>query len=224
MFIARQKFSDVLDVNPQLILMLPRFGMKLGFGEKRIEEICRSEEVPVSLFLMLCNVYTFDDYMPSDEEIRAIEGEWLVRYLEASHDYYINHRLPHIRKHVERIAQAAGEIGAVLMDFFGEYQNEVTNHFEKEETTLFPRISERLDRSVMSKDSHEMTYMHDNIGDKLSDLTNIIIKYLPAEIMPNERIGVWFDLAQLSKDLDKHAIIEEKILIPYFSRREGGEL
>jgi regulator of cell morphogenesis and NO signaling len=66
--------------------------------------------------------------------------------------------------------------------------------------------------------------MHDNIGDKLSDLTNIIIKYLPAEIMPNERIGVWFDLAQLSKDLDKHAIIEEKILIPYFSRKEGGEL
>ncbi|MBR4814422.1 MAG: hemerythrin domain-containing protein [Paludibacteraceae bacterium] len=213
-----------MDVNPQLILMLPRFGMKLGFGEKRIEEICRSEEVPVSLFLMLCNVYTFDDYVPSDEEIRAIQGEWLVRYLKASHDYYINHRLPHIRKHVERIAQAAGEIGAVLMDFFGEYQNEVTNHFEKEETTLFPRISERMDRSVTSKDSHEMTYMHDNIGAKWSDLTNSIIKYLPAEIMPNERIGVWFDLAQLSKDLDKHAIIEEKILIPYFSRKEGGEL
>ena len=91
-FTEKQKLEELLAINPQLILMLPRFDMELGFGEKRVDEVCRLSNVPISLFLLLCNVYTYDDYEPSEEDIKSINGKWLVKYLIASHDFYLNHR------------------------------------------------------------------------------------------------------------------------------------
>lgn len=221
-FTEKNRFIELLNYNPQLILMLPRFGMKLGFGEKRVGEICKMNDVPVFMFLLLCNVYSFDDYMPSDEEIKEIEGKTLVDYLVASHDYYLNHRLKHIEKHIVKIANEAGKIGNVLLQFFKEYEGEVASHFKTEEEKIFPFIAnEKSGINPDELDIRTVSKSHDNMGDKLSDLTNIIIKYLPSEIMPNERIGVWFDIIQLSKDLDKHAIVEEKILMPYIKWIKG---
>jgi hypothetical protein len=34
-FQADIKLADMLNINPQLILMLPRFNIGLGFGEKK---------------------------------------------------------------------------------------------------------------------------------------------------------------------------------------------
>lgn len=215
--------TELLEINPQLILMLPRFDMKLGFGEKRVGEICDENHVPSSLFLLLCNVYSFDSYEPTEDEIAAIDGKHLVDYLVASHSYYRDQRLKHIGKHIERIAAEAGNIGAVLIQFFKDYNNEVESHFKLEEQNLFPILSDELvDEQDFNSDFLEES--HDSIGDKLSDLTNIIIKYLPAEVMPNERISVWFDICQLAKDLAKHAIIEDKILLPYSKLKKGGLL
>ena len=188
-----------------------------------MDEVCRVSNVPISLFLLLCNVYTYDDFEPSEEDIRSINGKCLVKYLIASHDFYLNHRLKHIEKHVEKIANSAGKVGNVLMSFFKKYEDEVAKHFMVEESSLFPHLL-KLEEGESSKYKlKDILEMHDNIEDQLSDLTNIIIKYLPADIMPNERIGVWFDIIQLSKDLIKHAVVEEKILIPYVNWLEGGK-
>lgn len=56
--------------------------------------------------------------------------------------------------------------------------------------------------------------------DKLNDLTQIVYKYLPGNVLPEESIEVVFDILQLSADIQKHALIEEKILIPWFSWME----
>ena len=72
--------------------------------EKKVEEVCQQNNVPVNLFLLLCNVYTFDSYFPSQEEINQIDGAILVKYLKESHTYYLDKRLSHIGKHIEKIA------------------------------------------------------------------------------------------------------------------------
>ncbi len=215
LFNKNQKLADVLNINPQLILMLPRFDIALGFGEKTIGEICEENNLPSDLFVMLCNVYTFDDYLPSEEEIKQMDGSALVKYLKASHDYYLHQRLTHIGKHLERIAEQAGNIQAVLIKFFRDYKSEVKRHFVSEEKNVFPFILNDKDSAKISSYLSHAEKTHVDINTKLAELTNIIIKYLSPDILPNERISVWFDIAQLSKDLAKHAIIEEKILIPY---------
>lgn len=211
-FHAEIKLADMLNINPQLILMLPRFNIALGFGEKRVDEICQQNNVPVDLFLLLCNVYTFNDYFPSENEIREINGVSLVNYLKESHKYFLEKRLVHIGKHIEKIAIECGNIGNILNSFYAEYVEEVKNHFKYEEEKLFPTLLNQTPSMDFSENFEES---HSSIEDKLGDLTNIIIKYLPAEILPNERIGVWFDISQVSSDLKKHDIIEEKILLPY---------
>ena len=55
---------------------------------------------------------------------------------------------------------------------------------------------------------------HDNIKDKLSDLTQIIYKYIPGERLNEEMMELVFDIMQLSRDLEKHAMIEELLLMP----------
>ena len=66
-----------------------------------------------------------------------------------------------------------------------------------------------------------MTMPHDNIEDKLSDLTQIIFKYLPGNVSPEDSIDVVFDIFQLSADLNKHALIEDRILVPYVEMLEA---
>ncbi len=221
MFTENQKLEELLETNPQLILMLPRFNMDLGFGEKKVSEVCKQHKIPCSMFLTLCNVYTYDHYMPTKEDLDSMDGEILVNYLRSSHDYYLNHRLNHIGNHVEKIADAAGgKIGPALMKFFNDYKDEVGKHFSNEENTIFPQIYNP--EETKKEDIKEYSETHTAIFDKLCDMTNIIVKYLPPSLMTNERIGVWFDLTQLTRDLDKHTKIEEKILVPYVRKIRGG--
>jgi regulator of cell morphogenesis and NO signaling len=215
-FTTNMKLSDLLISNPQLILMLPRFGIGLGFGDKRVVDICKKHNVSASLFILICNIYTFDEYTPSIDQILDIDGNSLIKYLQTSHRYYLEKRLDHIGKHIERIAAQCGDSGPLLINFFSDYKNEVASHFQKEEECTFPYISALLENKKPSDYSiDDYVKEHDNIEDKLNDLINIIVKYLPEEILPDERISVWFDLVQVAADLNKHAKIENTILVPF---------
>lgn len=212
LFRSENKLADILQINPQLILILSRFNIGLGFGEKSISEICQEYKIQIKLFLILCNVYTFDYYYPEKNDIKQIDGIGLVNYLKESHKYYLEKRLIHIGKHIEKIAIECGNIGKSLNSFFCEYVKEVKIHFEFEEKNVYPII---LNNSVTKDNILQFRDKHTSIEDKLNDLTNIIIKYLPEDILPDERISVWFDITQVYNDITKHDIIEEKILLPF---------
>ena len=217
LFTPKMKLADIINSNPSLVLILQRFRIELGFGEKSVAEVCRANGISEQFFLLICNVYTNDRYLPSMEELQETDMSSLVPYLIASHSYYLDERIPHIERHLDRIAEACPKNHKeILQRFFHDYKTEVQNHFLYEEKTVFPYI-EAL-RKGESGDGYSINQFeenHSNIEDKLNDLTNIFIKYLPGNIMPKERVSVLFDIFQLSGDLNKHSLIEEKILIPY---------
>lgn len=223
-FTKESKLADLISANRNLILVLPRFGIELGFGDKSVEDVCQMYGVDVQMFLMICKVYTFNDYLPTTEQIREAKFEDLLKYLEASHKYYKESRIPHIARHLDHLAAAMPEKdGKLLRRFYKEYEAEVDNHFMYEESTVFPYIQELTTGSRSSSFTIEtFEENHSNIEDKLSDLKNIIIKYLPAGILPEERISILFDLFRLAEDLDKHTLIENKILAPYVELLEAG--
>lgn len=45
-------------------------------------------------------------------------------------------------------------------------------------------------------------------------MISALLKYLPGDILPKERIEISLDIIELSDDLFSHALIEERILIP----------
>ncbi|MBR1766034.1 MAG: hemerythrin domain-containing protein [Bacteroidales bacterium] len=215
-FTSRMKMSDMIASNYDLILMLPRFGIHLGFGEKTVRDVCRDYGVDEFFFLTVCNIYTFDDFRPDDEELQRIDHRLVVEHLRASHRYYIEERLPHMQRHLDHVADSAGEQSAeVLKKYFSDYCREVREHVRREERNLSLMLTTINEGEPLSKGLSD-TYIkgHDNIKDRLSDLTQIIYKYIPGERLNEEMMELVFDIMQLSRDLEKHAMIEEMLLLP----------
>ena len=224
LFTAHTKMADMIACNHSLLIILPRMNIPLGFGEKSIGEVCKSQNISVNFFLLICNIYTFDTYLPTIDQIENADMKLLVPYLHASHTYYTNERLPHIERHLSHISSRVDEKYAkVLKQFYADYCKEIINHFEDEEKEVFPYISQLLTETKPIKHSvHHFLESHDSIMDRLIDLTQIVYKYIPGDIINEELMDLMFCVLQLVDDLKKHALIEEKILLPYLKRLEGG--
>lgn len=208
LFTGRMKMADMIASNYDLILMLPRFGIPLGFGEKTVKEVCRDNNVDDHFFLTVCNIYTFDDYRPDDEEAARIDNRLVAEHLSASHRYYLEERLPHLQQHLDHITENAGHSGEILRKYYADYCREVREHVRREEKNLGQMMEEG------AQVTEHYLKSHDNIRDKLNDLTQIIYKYLPGERLTEEMMELVFDILQLSRDLEKHAMIEELLLVP----------
>lgn len=208
LFTGRMKMADMIASNYDLILMLPRFGIPLGFGEKTVKEVCRDNNVDDHFFLTVCNIYTFDDYRPDDEEAARIDNRLVAEHLSASHRYYLEERLPHLQHHLDHITENAGHSGEILRKYYADYCREVREHVRREEKNLGQMMEEG------AQVTEHYLKSHDNIRDKLNDLTQIIYKYLPGERLNEEMMELVFDILQLSRDLEKHAMIEELLLVP----------
>lgn len=222
LFTVKMKLADILIENPSLIIMLSRFGIDLGFGDKNVDEVCKMYNVSTNFFLILCNVYTFQDYLPSKSELQQINMNDMIPYLLASHDYYLNFQLANIEKDMNKITKSCNPSnGDILRKFFSEYKDEVIKHFKYEEETVFPYIKNLLNGEKSNVyNIHQFEENHSNIEDKLTDLINILIKYLPSTYAQKERVFVLSSLFILSEDLIKHSLIEEKILAPYVETLE----
>ena len=216
LFTSNMKLADMVAANHDLILMMPRFGLPLGFGNKTVREVCAEHDIAEDFFLLICNIYTYDDYLPDAEELSLIDIRQLVPYLRASHQYYIHQRLPHMERHLHNIADMLDErLRKTLYDFFSNYQHDLANHFEQEEQRLFPYIDRvRKGEKIAQKITNYFIESHNNIKDTLDDLMQILYKYLPNKSMSEDMSELVFGILQLSEDLEKHSLIEERLLMP----------
>lgn len=222
LFSSDSRLSDLITAHPSLLTLLTRLGISLGFGDRSIADVCEESGVDTSFFLLICNVYTFNNYIPSTATILGTDMTGLVPYLEKSHRYYVDKRLPHIERHLDAIAQQlGGRIGKVFISFFQEYKQEVETHFLHEEREVFPHIAALMsgERDTSYKIG-EFIHNHSDIEGKLDDLLNIVFKYLPPQVDDDNVLDVVYDILRLSEDLKKHTFIEEKIMVPLVQHLE----
>ncbi len=216
LFNGNSKMAEIVLSNYKLLSLLPRFDISLGFGEKSVATLCSELDIDKHLFLMMCNVHTFDNYTPSSEELRVLKLDHLVEYLSRSHSYYIEQRLSSIEC---KLSQIKGECMPmhyeIVVKFFDEYRSEVMRHFEYEDREVFPYICSLVtSQTPINFNIEQYEKNHENIDDKLSDLKSIIIKYLPENVLSAERIEILNDIFLFEDDLEKHTRVEERILIP----------
>lgn len=222
LFSPNMKLADLLPVNYKLLLVLDRFGIHLGFGDKSVKDICEKYHVSTPLFLMVCNVYTFEDYLPEVHELQTFNAESLMLYLEKSHHYYIADCLPAISSELSAVADILdAKFVGILQKFYADYEKEVLNHFKYEEEVAFPyaaHLTEGTPNDTYNISQFEKN--HSDIDEKLNDLKNIIIKYLPGANSSKQLNALLFDLFELEDDFRKHTLIENKILVPLVAQLE----
>lgn len=224
-FSKDSKLFELMTGDRRLLQLLPRFGIGLGFGDRNVEQVCQTNHVNAELFLMICEIYTDDCFKPERKELQKIDMRDLLAYLKASHRHYLDERFPHIEEHLQRIIDASGQkYGLMLSRFYGEYKQEVMRHIQYyEEEVVFPYIEALLKgQRTDTYKIDEFEHNHSNIQDTLDDMMNILLKYLPGDILPKERIEISLDIMELSDDLNRHSLIEERILIPYVESLENA--
>ena len=215
-YTSNMKMADLINKDYQLLLLLHRFDIELGFGEQTVMKSCEAHQIAPEFFLMICNIYSFSDYLPDHDEIEKLDVSQLIMYLKKSHQYYLEHRLKAISNQMHSVIEhSEKKHGDILLRFFDEYKKEVIHHFEYEENIVFPYILGVADGKKSAKYQIKMfEENHTNIEDKLSDLKNILIKYLPEKSSLEEKTTLLFNLFDFEKDLDKHTLLEDLVLIP----------
>jgi regulator of cell morphogenesis and NO signaling len=234
-FTRTMKMADVIHRNYMVLQILPRFGINLGFGDKTIEEVCRDQGIHLNFFLDMLNSYLDKAYFPK-KHLQGFSVLLIIEYLKKAHEDYLNTKLPRLEEFILLVTgekhQKNTDYAKLLKDFFNNYKKEFIHHIKREEEHVYPYILKIEESFRLRKPGPEIVNAirnysivdyaneHDNIEDKLFDLKNIIIKYLPSPVNNLACNELLIELFSLERDLNDHARIEDKIMVPKVQNME----
>ncbi|MBK7258522.1 MAG: hemerythrin domain-containing protein [Ignavibacteriae bacterium] len=227
LFTRDTRLADAIHSNYLLIPVINRFGVSLGFGDRTIREVCRAHRIDEKFFLVIINVFSHPHYFP-EKTLLTFNPLVVLSYLQKTHAYYREIQIPVIERQLRQLIGRAGkEKGDLLVvrKFFQEYKRELLAHLNREERITFPYIRNvyraHQTRRAARKPSNAHAYSmeayeseHNNVDEKLWDLKNILIKYLPGTVDAVVRNAVICEIFRLEQDIRDHTRIEETILMP----------
>lgn len=205
------RMRDLISDNSILLMMLSRFGISLGFGEKTVREICEEQNVDCHTFLSVANFTSFGLI-----RLDGISLESIMTYLKRAHSYFLDFCLPMIRRKIIEAIDCSGrdEIAMLILKFYDAYTEEVRRHMDYEDNTVFPYV-EALSEGKLSEEYSISVFAsgHHGINEKLKELKDIIIRYLPQR--SNDLLNaVLFDIINCEQDLTTHCRVEDKLFTP----------
>ena len=218
MYKATDKICDLMAHEEDAIQIISRFGLEMGVGEQTIEQVCEAHGVHTPTFLAIVNYKVFHQRaIPEDIDLPTLQ-----RYLQNAHTYFLDFRLPRLRRAlIEAIipADPTTKIPGLILRCYDEFVEEIRTHIEHENEGLF--------------EEHE----HDDerITGKLTEIKNLIIKYYPGTssrqtggVASAEKgtityllISVMSDLWHTEQDFADHCAIEDDILRPAISNEHA---
>ena len=221
-------------MNYHTLSILNRFGIILGFGDKTIEEVCVDKNVDVNFFLEILNTFVDKEYFPK-KHLQTFSVMLITDYLQKTHQYYHQVKVPEIESLINDMVDTCytqKENLILLKKFFNNYKKELLIHTEREENVVYPytlSIEKAFNNPIFDSSIIELmnTYSidifkteHDDIEEKLYDLKNIIIKYLPQPKDVRLCNKLIHELFILEQDINDHSIIEDKVLVPKIREME----
>lgn len=211
------KMSFLVTGNYNLLPVINRFGIHLGFKEKTIGEVCEEQNIHTGFFLAIVNTYNDENYFPHSE-LLSFSPFLIIDYLMTTHQYYINYVLPKIEQLLNQVLLTCKKDCSSLKminSFYQKYKVELLLHFQQEDEKVFPYIKDLYHTKIIKDPGNTLAVLeneHTNVEVKLSDLKNLILKYLEPNYDSNAMNEFLFALFQFEKDIFDHARIEDKIL------------
>lgn len=206
--------------NNNVLQSLGSFGISLGFGDKTVSEICEDEGVDTYTFLTIVN-FTINGSHDSGD-VDRLSVPTLIKYLRASHVFYLDFQLPFIRRELEEALDASDDLTRLILRLYDDYAHSITTHMRYEEKTVFPYVDSLIDKNPVSGyDIEKYSQHHGQTDKKLRELKEIIIKYLPSDGLHNNLLSATiYDIYNNEEWLDQHARVEDEIFIPAIRRME----
>lgn len=205
------KMRDLVRNDSALILIMGRFDISLGFGDKSVREVCRAHNVDEKTFLAVVNYVTGREC-----RFEEVSLPTLIRYLKQSHEYFLDFNLPGIRRKLIEAIDCSGsnDIAMLIIRFYDEYVMAVRKHMEYENDVVFSYV-EQLSSGHLQRNYtiSEFASKHAPIGDKLKELKDVIIRCYPEK---NNYLlnAALLEIISCEQDLTSHCLIEDKLFVP----------
>lgn len=220
MYEADDQMISLIADNYNVLDSLGRFGINLGFGDKTVSEVCESQGVDTYTFLAIIN-FSVNGYKNFDDNER-MSIPTLLHYLKASHDYFLDFQLPAIRQELKEALDEKDNLARLILKLYDSYAHEIRGHMRYEEQNMFPYVEKLLNNELDENvDIQTFSKHHGQITQKLRELKNIIIKYLPSNSQRNNKLmAVLYDLYKNEEWLGAHSQVEDFIFIPAIRLKE----
>ena len=214
------RLSEVVEEHPSLIPVINRLGIRLGLGDKTVEEICKEHSIDTDFLLAVINTFLNEEYFP-EKKLQTFHISQIVNYLAKTNSYYLRYQLPNIERHLDSFISMSGQENQTLnliRKFYYSFKEELTNRIKYDEQTLFP-LCRKFEKNISGESSHPAenytpNQEEDTIEALLADLKSIMIKHLTGEYNENLCYAVIFAICSLEKDIKQHDRIRYKILMP----------
>ena len=121
------KMAELLEKDPSLLGVFTRMGFTFGYGDATVAEVCKEAGTDPRTFLLICRVYSQNDYRPSPEDLeKASLGRMIV--------------------------PCGDDTQRVIWKFFTDFKEELRKHFDYEEEFVFPNVGSP--EAVISQEDH----------------------------------------------------------------------
>ena len=225
---ADMKMSGLIKENPRLLLLLEHLEIDFVVEDKAVFQVCSDNSIPLPIFLLFGNLY--NGFNPDAHEIGSIDDILvIIRFLKNSHEYYKTEKYPEIMGFIKELQdKTRNEEVKLIEKFFEDYFGEVIEHLDYEDKTAFPYFTglvDQVNNDTKTKFSvNEYRDHHTDIETKLSDLKNLLLKHIHISNELSLRRKLFSSLLELEYDLQIHALIEEKILLPLITEVEKHKI
>lgn len=221
------KMADLIINNQQILYMLDRFNIPLGFKDSSIKDLAEENNVDKEALLAITQLIINEESHMENCNKESLKD--LLSFLDNSHKSFRD-KIASLKIIIDKFSEdISGKYEILLKSFYNEYIEDIKQHFLYEEENVFPYIMTLYKKDIQLKRScvKNITDFEGNHSDtelKLKDLKNILIKYLPASIESKYRNKILYCLYDLEPDLFLHSEVENKILIPLVKQIEKGLL
>ncbi|WP_339211831.1 iron-sulfur cluster repair di-iron protein [Aeribacillus sp. FSL K6-3256] len=215
----------------EIVAMLPKASdvfkkNKIDFccgGDRSLKEAADKRGVAIEeLMSQLQDLYAATDEKTEKNWLTATYSE-LIDHIINKHHRYLLEELPNLSPYVTKVMRVHGGNHPHLIKvhkLFNELKTELEQHLWKEESEVFPLISQfekqptSENEQKMKKMIADLTNEHDKTGDIIKEIRRITNDY----ILPNGACRtyqlVYNRLEALESDLFEHIHLENNVLFP----------
>lgn len=215
MITGRDKLSDVISRNIDLLPITGRMGLNAQIGEQTIQEICIQHNQDVRFVLGILNTFSSADYFPKPDELNLPD---LIDFLRKTHEYHKDVTIPKLTGIIEGLKYLMPDekLLIVVERYLNQYIEKLIHHIDYEEKEIFPLATEKIDAKgrVHVSNLKKIFKQHANVENEISDLKTIIIRHIPSCVDMNLIHDLLHTLSHFEKEQLDHARFEDKILIP----------
>lgn len=196
-------------------------------GRRSLQQACEEQNVPVNEIIEdLGKIYTNTSTTPDFNNIKLSR---LAEYIVHTHHSYVKKEMPQIISFLQKVSSKHGNRHPELYkisELFSELAVEMTNHMDKEELVVFPRIKQLetngLDHLTFDAQKYEylklpiinMETEHEDAGNKMNEIRLLTNNYTPPADACTTYKLMFACLHAFEIDLHQHVHLENSILFP----------